>query len=36
MRFELTQEQKMIKDMTRKFAAEELASEAIKRDIEKI
>ena len=36
MRFELTQEQKMIKDMTRKFAAEELASEVIKRDIEKI
>ena len=36
MKFDLTQEQKMIKDMTRKFAAEELAKDSIKRDIEKI
>tara|TARA_B100001142_G_scaffold77975_1_gene78729 strand:- start:111 stop:1250 length:1140 start_codon:yes stop_codon:yes gene_type:complete len=36
MKFNLTQEQKMIKDMTRKFAAEELAKDSIKRDIEKI
>ena len=36
MKFDLTQEQKMIKDMTQKFAAEELAKDSIKRDIEKI
>ncbi len=36
MKFELTQEQKMIKDMTQKFAVEELAPESIKRDVEKI
>ena len=36
MNFELTQEQKMIKDMTQKFAAEELAKDSVKRDIEKI
>ena len=36
MKFELTQEQKMIKDMTQKFASEELAPESVKRDVEKI
>ena len=36
MKFDLTQEQKMIKDMTQKFAAEELAKDSVKRDIEKI
>tara|TARA_Y100000996_G_scaffold409395_1_gene389971 strand:+ start:412 stop:1551 length:1140 start_codon:yes stop_codon:yes gene_type:complete len=36
MNFELTQEQKMIKEMTQKFALEELAPESVKRDIEKI
>ena len=36
MNFNLTQEQKMIKDMTRKFASEELAKDSVKRDIEKI
>lgn len=36
MKFELTQEQKMIKDMTQKFASEELAPESVKRDAEKI
>ena len=36
MNFELTQEQKMIKEMTQKFALEELAPEGVKRDIEKI
>jgi len=36
MNFKLTQEQKMIKEMTRKFAYEELAPDSIKRDIDKI
>ena len=36
MNFELTQEQKMIRDMTREFASEELALDSIKRDIGKI
>jgi len=36
MNFELTQEQKMIRDMTREFASEELAPDSVKRDIEKI
>ena len=36
MNFELTQEQKMIRDMTREFAADELAPDSIKRDVEKI
>ena len=36
MNFELTQEQKMIREMAREFASEELAQDSIKRDIEKI
>ena len=36
MKFDLTQEQKMIKDMTQKFATEELDKGSVKRDIEKI
>jgi alkylation response protein AidB-like acyl-CoA dehydrogenase len=36
MKFDLTQEQKMIKGMTQKFAAEELDKDSVKRDIEKI
>ena len=36
MNFKLTQEQKMIKEMTQKFACEELAPDSIKRDIDKI
>ena len=36
MNFELTQEQKMIRAMTQEFAADELAPDSIKRDVEKI
>ena len=36
MNFNLTQEQKMIKEMTRKFAFEELAKGSVERDIKKI
>ena len=36
MKFDLTQEQKMIKDMTQKFEAEELEKDSVRRDIEKI
>ena len=36
MNFELTQEQQMIKKMAQEFAKDELAPEAVKRDIEKI
>ena len=36
MNFKLTEEQRMIQEMTRNFASEELLPDVVKRDVEKI